>query len=429
MGVTPQKLLKTRDERIVAALDVGTSKVGVMIAAVEPDQPPRVLGAGLRACNGLRRGLVADMARTESAVRAAMDQAERAAGLQIESIIANLSAGGLDSDAVSVEVDIAGHRIEENDVDALLTAGRQRIDVTGRTVLHAEPTLYTIDGVDGVTNPRGFHANRLAVDIHVITADTPPCRNLDLAVRSAHLNVDTIVASGVATSLAILGPEERELGVAVVEIGAGVTSVTVHGGGMLLGLATIPMGAADITADIATNFSTRRSAAERLKTLHGAATSTPRDNHEMIEVPPLDAEEGSDGRRVAKAELIAVIRARLDLLFAEIAGALGEMGFSGPAGRQVVLTGGGAELRAIADFAQGALGRSVRLGRPRGLAGLPDAQGSAAFACLAGLVLFGATPRIDLKRNFVPKGPPRVRQGMPSGGRLGRLVQLIRKQI
>lgn len=422
---------RSRAEQVVAALDVGSAKVAAIIAGIEGDGPPRVLGAGVRACGGVKRGLVADMEKTEAAIRAAMMQAEKGAGLEVDSVLVNLSAGALRGDVESVEIDIAGHRVADDDVAMLLAAGQQRIDqrlrTGGRTILHAEPTLYTIDGLDGVTNPRGFHADRLAVDIHVVSAATPPCRNLDLAVRNAHLGVEAIVASGVAASAAVLGEEERELGVALVDLGAGVTTVALHGGGMLAALHTIAQGAADITADIAASFATSRAVAERLKTLHGAATAVPRDNHEMIEIPPLDPEEPADGRRVSRAEMIAVIRARLDLIMAEVGETLERLGFTGPAGRQVVLTGGGAELRGIADFAAMALGRQVRVGRPRGLVGLPEAQSSAAFSTLAGLVLFGATPRLDLARL---SGPP-ARAPAPAGDRglVQRLVSTLRRQF
>jgi cell division protein FtsA len=427
------QLIKGRAERVIAAIDVGSSKVAALVAMADGENMPRVIGAGVRASNGLKRGLVADMAKTETAIRAAMMQAEKAAGVEIESVIVNLSAGGLDSDVTSVEIDIAGHRISEDDMGALLQAGRARIDETiskaGRSTLHAEPTLYTIDGLEGVTNPRGFHADRLAVDIHVLTAATPPCRNLDLAVRNAHLDVEAIVASGVAASASVLNDEERELGVALVEIGAGVTTVAVHGGGMLAGLVSVPVGAGDITADIAASFATRRAAAERLKTLSGAATSAPRDNHDMIEVPPLDPEDGQEARRVPRSELIAVIRARLDLLFGEVDQALKDIGFTGAAGRQVVLTGGGAELRGIADFAQGALARNVRVGRPRGLIGLPEAQSTAAFATLAGLILHGSQPRLDLARMPVSRGAGgRTAQDQPRSA-FARLFQQLKRQI
>lgn len=431
--LNPTQLLKPRTERVIAAIDVGSSKVAALVAMADGENMPRVIGSGVRASNGLKRGLVADMAKTETAIRAAMMQAEKAAGVEIESVIVNLSAGGLDSDVTSVEIDIAGHRISEDDMGALLAAGRARIDETiskaGRSTLHAEPTLYTIDGLDGVTNPRGFHADRLAVDIHVLTAATPPCRNLDLAVRNAHLDVEAIVASGVAASASVLNDEERELGVALVEIGAGVTTVAVHGGGMLAGLVSIPIGAGDITADIAASFATRRAAAERLKTLSGAATSAPRDNHDMIEVPPLDPEDGQEPRRVPRSELIAVIRARLDMLFGEVDSALKDIGFTGAAGRQVVLTGGGAELRGIADFAQGALARNVRVGRPRGLIGLPEAQSTAAFATLAGLILHGSQPRLDLARLPVSRGSGgRTAPDQPRSA-FARLFQQLKRQI
>jgi cell division protein FtsA len=431
--LNPTQLLKPRTERVIAAIDVGSSKVAALVAMADGENMPRVIGSGVRASNGLKRGLVADMAKTETAIRAAMMQAEKAAGVEIESVIVNLSAGGLDSDVTSVEIDIAGHRISEDDMGALLAAGRARIDETiskaGRSTLHAEPTLYTIDGLEGVTNPRGFHADRLAVDIHVLTAATPPCRNLDLAVRNAHLDVEAIVASGVAASASVLNDEERELGVALVEIGAGVTTVAVHGGGMLAGLASIPIGAGDITADIAASFATRRAAAERLKTLSGAATSAPRDNHDMIEVPPLDPEDGQEPRRVPRSELIAVIRARLDLLFGEVDSALKDIGFTGAAGRQVVLTGGGAELRGIADFAQGSLARNVRVGRPRGLIGLPEAQSTAAFATLAGLILYGSQPRLDLARMPVSRGAGGRTGEAPPRSAFARLFQQLKRQI
>jgi cell division protein FtsA len=431
--LNPTQLLKPRTERVIAAIDVGSSKVAALIAMADGEHMPRVIGAGVRASNGLKRGLVADMAKTETAIRAAMMQAEKAAGVEIESVIVNLSAGALDSDVTSVEIDIAGHRISEDDMAALLQAGRARIDETiskaGRSTLHAEPTLYTIDGLEGVTNPRGFHADRLAVDIHVLTAATPPCRNLDLAVRNAHLDVEAIVASGVAASASVLNEEERELGVALVEIGAGVTTVAVHGGGMLAGLVSIPIGAGDITADIAASFATRRAAAERLKTLSGAATSAPRDNHDMIEIPPLDPEDGQESRRVPRSELIAVIRARLDQLFGEVDGALKDIGFTGAAGRQVVLTGGGAELRGIADFAQGSLARNVRVGRPRGLVGLPEAQGSAAFATLAGLILHGSQPRLDLARMPVSRGNRGQTGREQPRSAFARLFDQLKRQI
>ncbi|HEX8388760.1 MAG TPA: cell division protein FtsA, partial [Sphingomonas sp.] len=243
-----------------------------------------------------------------------------------------------------------------------------------------------------------LHADRLGVHIHVVAADGSPVRNLDLCVRSAHLEVKSIIASPVATGLACLSDEERELGVALVEMGAGITNVSLFAGGMLVGLTSIPYGASEITDDIASAFGTRRQQAERMKCFHGSANTSPRDNHDMIPVLPISAEDGGgDAVQITKAQLNGVIRQRLEHLIGLVGKALKDLKFEGPVGRQVVLTGGGAELKGVADYAQAALGRSVRIGRPRGLSGLPDAHAGPGFATLAGLAFYAASDPVDLR--------------------------------
>src|SRR3569623_2497968 len=286
-------------------------------------------------------------------------------------------------------------------------------------ILHAMPALYTLDGLEGVKKPLGLHAGRLAVDIHVIAAEPSPVRNLDLCVRSAHLGVEAIVASPVAAGKACLSDEERELGVALVELGAGVTNVSVFAGGMLFGLKSLQIGGSDITDDIASAFGTRRTEAERMKCFYGSAMTSPRDNHDMIELKPIaGSEEGTEAARITRALLIAVIRQRLEHLVGEIASALKELGCGGPFGRQVVLTGGGSELKGIADYAQGVLGRAVRIGRPS-LRGLHEAHSGPPFTPLVGLAQFAASNELDL-RSGVSSAPTAPRG---SGGSLvARLI-------
>jgi cell division protein FtsA len=413
-------MAKVAPEGLITALDIGSSKVSAMIAQKGDGGELIVLGTGQRESRGVKRGYIADMGATEAAVREAVEQAERVAGINIEDVWVGFSAGGLISDVASVESDLGGHRVEQGDIDALLAAGRQSIDPQGRMVLHAQPALYTLDGLTGVKKPLGLHADRLGVHIHVVAADGSPVRNLDLCVRSAHLEVRSIIASPVATGLACLSDEERELGVALVEMGAGITNVSLFAGGMLVGLTSIPFGAADVTDDIASAFGTRRQQAERMKCFHGSANTSPRDNHDMIPVLPISAEDGAgDAVQITKAQLNGVIRQRLEHLMGEIGRALKDLKFEGPVGRQVVLTGGGAELKGVADYAQAALGRSVRIGRPRGLTGLPDAHGGPAFATLAGLAFYAASDPIDL-RAMAPQAQTVHR---PGG------FQLVRKLI
>ena len=396
-------MAKAAPEGLITALDIGSAKVSAMIAKRGDGGELIVLGTGQRESKGVKRGYIADIGATEAAVREAVEQAERIAGTNIENVWVSFSAGGLVSDVVAVEVELGGHKVEQRDVDDLLQAGREAIDPGGRMVLHAQPTLYTLDRQTGVKQPLGLHADRLGVHIHVVAADGSPVRNLDMCVRSAHLETKAIIASPIATGLACLSEEERELGVALVEMGAGITNVSLFAGGMLVGLTSIPVGAADITDDIASAFGTRRAQAERMKCFYGSANASPRDNHEMIDVSPISEEEGGEANRITRAQLIAVIRQRLEHLMGEIQKALSELGFDGPVGRQVVLTGGGAELKGVADYAQQSLGRSVRVGRPRGLTALPDAHSGPAFATLAGLAFHAASDPVDLRAIEAPE--------------------------
>ncbi|NJM51516.1 MAG: cell division protein FtsA [Sphingomonadales bacterium] len=413
-----------RVEKIISALDIGSSKVCALIAGKTDTGDLIVLGTGQRESRGVVRGCIADMEQAELSVRHAVEQAERIAGINIDRVTVGISAGGLDSMLAPVEIELGGDRIEQDDIDDLLAAGRANLDLQGKSALHVQPTLYSLDGVGGVANPIGLHADRLGVDIHVVLADPAPVRNLDLTARAAHLEVDNVVVSPIATGLACLTAEERELGVALVEMGASITNVSVFIGGMLVGLETIQQGAADITDDIASTFGMRRAQAERLKCYYGSALSTPRDHQDVLD---LDKEEGGnvdDGTapRITKAQLNAVIFQRIDKIVSEIGLVLKNLGFSGTTGHQVVLTGGGAELKGIAEHFQAALGRAVRIGKPKGVSGVPEAHSGPAFSALIGLVRYMASDRIDLK------GPLDAGDDYADGAALG-IIERIKRAI
>ncbi|MEO5971989.1 MAG: cell division protein FtsA [Sphingomicrobium sp.] len=409
------------DQPLIAALDIGSSKVSALIVTADADGRLRVLGTGQRESRGVKRGYITDMAASEFAVREAVELAERMSGVTVDEVWASFGAGGLVSDVANVEVDLGGHQIEQADIDELLSGGRTALDRGGQVVLHAHPALYTIDGVEGVQQPIGLHADRLGVDIHVIAADPAPLRNIDYVIRSAHLGVKAIVASPVAAAVACLTDDERELGVALVELGAEVTNVSLHVGGMLIGLRSIPLGAKDISDDIACAFGVQRRDAERLKCFYGSAMTSPRDNHEMIEASQI-GEDGGEPIRITRAQLMMVIRQRVEDVTGAVEAALKDLGFTGPVGRQVVLTGGGAELKNIADYMQGVLGRAVRVGRPRTITGLPDAHSGPAFSTLVGLACLAASGRGDLRDNALTP----LAERKPATGMLGRLVAAMR---
>ena len=410
------------EQQLIAALDIGSSKVCALIATMDGDEGVRVLGTGQRESRGVKRGFVTDIEASEYAVREAVELAERMSGVTIDDVWASYGAGGLISDVANVEVELGGHQVERTDIEQLLTDGREAIDRGGKVVLHAHPALYTIDGAQEVQQPIGLHADRLGVDIHVIAADAPPLRNLDYIIRAAHLGVRAIVASPVAAALACLTEEERDLGVALVELGAGVTNVSLHYGGILVGLRSIPLGARDISDDIAATFGVNRRDAERLKCFYGSAMTSPRDNHELIDANHSGAEEGAEPVRITRAQLMMVIRHRVEELTGEVDSVLKGLGFSGPIGRPVVLTGGGAELKNIADYMQGVLGRTVRVGRPKTLAGLPDAHSGPAFSTLVGLASLAASRSGDIRD--IALGTT-IRQA-PAKGVLGRLIAAMK---
>jgi cell division protein FtsA len=415
-------MAQDEEHPLIAALDIGSSKVSAMIARADEEGRLTVLGTGQRESRGVKRGYITDMASSEFAVREAVELAERMALLTVdEDVWASYGAGGLVSNLANVEVELGGHAVEQADIDELLNAGKQAIDKNGQVVLHAHPALYTIDRAQGVQQPIGLHANRLGVDIHVIAADPSPLRNIDTVIRRAHLGVRAIVASPIAAALACLNDEERELGVALVEMGAEVTNVSVHYGGMLVGLRSIQLGAKDITNDIACAFAVQRRDAERLKCFYGSAMTSPRDNHEMIEATQIGAEPGAEPMKITRAQLMMVIRQRIEELVGEIEAALKALGFTGPVGRQVVLTGGGAELKNVADYMQGVLGRAVRVGRPRQITGLPDAHSGPAFSTLVGLALLAASGRGDIRDIAGP-----VARQARSKSAIGRLLQAMK---
>ena len=411
------------DQPLIAALDIGSSKVTALIVTRDPDGRLRVLGTGQRESRGVKRGYVTDMEASEVAVREAVEIAERISGVTIDDVWASFAAGGLVSDVANVEVELGGHQIEQSDIEQLLREGKAAIDSNGQVVLHAHPALYTIDGVEGVNHPIGLHAHRLGVDIHVVAADPAPLRNIDYVIRSAHLGVRAIVAAPIAAAQACLTSEERELGVALVELGAEVTNVSLHAGGMLVGLRSIPLGAKDITDDIACAFGVQRREAERMKCRYGSAMTSPRDNHEMVEANPMGGEEGAEPLRITHAQLITVIRQRVEELTNEIEAALKSLGFTGPVGRQVVLTGGGSELKNIADYMQGVLGRAVRVGRPKTITGLPEAHSGPAFSTLVGLAMLAASGSGDIRDIAV--GAARERK--PATGLVGRLMTALKQ--
>ena len=386
-----------RIERLLTAIDVGSSKVAVLIAGQTADGTLHALGFGLRESLGVKRGYVVDIPQVDRSVRDALELAERMAGLEVQQAWVSFGGASLSSRLVDHDDIFSRGQIEPDDVDELHARAQASHIFEDRATLHAQPTYYVLDGAAGVANPIGLFADRFGVVVHIIEAERGPVSNLVTAVRAAHVDIREVVASMMAAGLSTLTQEQRELGVALVDIGASLTNIGLFAGGMLVGIATISSGGNDITDDIASSFGTRRSHAERLKCFYGSAISSPRDHQDQLDLVANSPDDSEERPKITRAQLNAVIRARLDHFVPEIGRVLGQMGAKGPANRQVVLTGGGAELKGMADYVQGVLGGTTRVARPGGITSLPEQAAQPAFAVAVGLIHYAANPPADIR--------------------------------
>lgn len=390
----------------VCVLDVGSTKVACLIAKLRPAAEDElltgrthaieVIGFGYQQSRGVKSGAVVDLERAESAIRKAVDAAEQMAGVTVESLIVTQTSGRLASEAFGTKVDLDTGTVREADIRRVLAAsGRHQIK-DGRTALHALPIGYSLDGQGGIRDPRGMVGDVLGVDVNLVTADRPAQDNLALAINRCHLDVDAVVATPYAAGLASLVDDEGELGAVCVDIGGGTSSIAIFADGNLVHVDAIAIGGHHVTMDIAQGLSIRREDAERLKTLHGSALASTRDERETITINPFGEDDGAASLNIARMSLNTIIRPRVDEILELIRDRLVASGFAGRIGRRVVMTGGGSQLTGLTDVARLVFGRPVRLGRPLGVKGLPIAARGAPFSAVIGLLIYPQLAPVSL---------------------------------
>jgi cell division protein FtsA len=387
-----------RRSSIVSVLDVGTTKVCCLIARLTPQAvgdalPGRthaieVLGFGHQRSRGMKSGVVGNLDLAEQAIRKAVAAAERMAGVTVESLIVNLSAGRLGSETYTATIGLSGQAVEEADIGRVLGAGRRHSVTEGRSVVHSLPIGYSLDSDSGIADPRGMLGSRLGVDMHVVTADTPPLRNLELCINRCHLSIEMMVATPYASGLATLVDDEAELGAACIDFGGGTTTLSVFMRGEFVHADAIAVGGAHITSDIARGLSTGIEDAERLKTMHGSALPSVADDRDFLTIPPLGDDEGEVATQVPRSALTRIIRPRVEEILELARDRLNASGFAVMVGRRMVLTGGASQLNGMVEAARRILARNVRLGRPLGISGMPEVARGPAFATGAGLLIY-----------------------------------------
>ena len=405
-GFLPQmRPLSQKRSTVVSILDVGTSKVCCVIAKLRPRNevyalPGRthdieVVGIGLQQARGIKAGVIVDLDAAEHSIRLAVDAAERRAGVTVESLIVNVSSGRLVSQAYSAEVSLDGKPVKYSDISQVLRAGAEHALQSERSVVHSIPIGYSLDGEHGILNPHDLLGETLGVDMHVVTADNPPLRNLELCINRAHLSVEAMVATPYASGLAALIDDETEMGAACIDLGAGTTTLSVFMGKRFVFSDAIAIGSHHVTMDIARGLSVRLADAEKIKVLHGSALAGTQDDEVMIDAPRIGENGTGPGHQVPRADLIRIIRPRIEEILELVRDRLNRSGFADAVGKRLILTGGGSQLNGIGEVAQRILARNVRLGRPMGIKGMPAAAKGAAFSTAVGLLIYPQMAQIE----------------------------------
>ncbi len=418
---------------IITVLDIGSSKICCVIARLKPREESqhlpgrthqvRIVGIGHQKSRGVKSGVIVDLDRAEQAIRLAVDSAERMAGLTVDSLIVNVSAGRMKSEIFSAAIDLGGHEADESDIKRVLAAGARQSLKSEREVVHSLATGFTLDAERGIRDPRGLVGDRLGVDMHVLTADAAPLRNLELCVNRSHLTVERLVATPYASGLAALVDDESEMGAACIDMGGGTTTISVFAEGKFVHAESIGVGGIHVTQDLARGLSTSLEHAERLKVMNGSALPGGADEREMVSVNPMGNEDGEPPLQVPRSVVNRIIRARIEETLEIVRDRLNKSGYAHAVGRRIVLTGGASQLSGLAEAARRILARNVRLGRPLGVSGLPEAAKGPAFATTVGLLIY---PQMAGFESRAGRGSVFGFRSVANGGRLQRVGRWLR---
>jgi cell division protein FtsA len=377
---------------VIAALDVGSTKIACFIARIRDDVGNiDLIGIGHQASQGIKSGTVVDLDSAETAIRQAVHAAENMAadvtkGYPLREVIVNVPATHSQSRLMNMGVQIMGAAVTDNDIRRALAKAQENIGGQDIELIHTIPTAYRIDGHEGIREPRGLYGQHLDVDVHMVMGQMAPLRNMASCIQSSHLDITALCSTPYAAGLACLVDDEMDMGCTVVDMGGGTTSIAVFYGRELIFTDAIPVGGQHVTNDIARGLTTSLHAAERMKTLYGSAIATATDDKDLIDVPPLGEEDSLTPNHVPRSYLVSIIAPRIEETLELVRARLIDSGLGAIAGRRIVLTGGASQIPGLREISQKYLEKQVRLGRPIRLQGLPDAVSGPGFSATAGLL-------------------------------------------
>jgi cell division protein FtsA len=403
-------------EGVLVGIDVGTSKVCALIGEIGRDGKLTVIGHGTVPASGLKKGAVVNIDQTVRSIRDAVERAERLSGWKIDKAFVGVGGAQIESLNSTGQVAVSAHtrEVAREDIRRAIEVARAVAIPTNREVLHVERRGFIVDGQEGVKDPLGMSALRLEVETHIVTAPQTAVQNLMKCVAQAGVKIDELVVNALASAEAVANETERELGVAVADIGAGTIDLAMFNEGSPFHTSVLPVGGNFVTNDIAIGIKTSLPVAEELKIQHGTCDLKTIADDEEIAVSVL----GEDaGRTVSRLEVCQIIEARMRETFELLAGEMKAAGAGMlPAG--IILTGGGAQLAGLAELGREVLGMPVRVVSPSGVAGLTDSILTPAYSTAIGLLQWGST--------MLDEGESTRYESAPAAGLLGRLRDTVR---
>lgn len=392
---------------VVAILDVGSSKIACLVLRFDGTEAGgddgvgslagqigfRVIGAATTRSRGVRFGEIAAMNETERAIRTAVQAAQKMAGIRVDHVIACFSGAEPRSYGLAGQVEIENTMVTEQDVARVLSACDPPDIGAGREVLHAQPVNFALDHRSGLNDPRGQIGQTLATDMHMLTVNAQAIQNLAHCVKRCDLELAGLASSAYASGIAALVEDEQELGAACIDMGGGATGVSIFMKKHMIYTDAVPMGGDHVTGDISMGLQIPMAMAERIKTFYGGVVATGMDDREMIEISGDTGDWHHDRRQVSRAELIGIMRPRVEEILEDVRVCLDAAGFDHMPSQQIVLTGAASQIPGLDGLASRILGSQVRLGRPLRVHGLPQAATGPGFASAVGMCLFAAHPQ------------------------------------
>jgi len=398
-------------ELTITGLDIGSAKTTVVIGQAMPADARsapylKILGVGQARTTGLRRGIVSDIEETTRSIRKAVEDAERMAGTKVDALFAGIAGEHVRAMISKGIVAVNGDEISKADVDRANDVARAQPVPQDRELLHAIPQEYSVDKNHGIRDPIGMIGTRLETEMYLVTIGASPAMNLRKSVERAGYRVRELVLEPLASALSVLTEDEKELGVALVEMGAGTTDIAVFHEGKIRHLGTVNYGGNNVTSDLVQGIGVTQSDAERLKERYGCAYEPLVDPDDIVQLPSTVAQ---GERAIPRQVLSHIIHQRMDEIFNLVLAEIQRAGFAQRLNGGVVITGGAAAMQGVAELAADVFGTGVRVGSPsENIGGLADSVEAPRFSTVVGLALYGAH---RTSAGFAPSGRHRVLAG------------------